>query len=161
MKKLHWIAAATLMVAGAGWMLEGAGAASDKIDTKDLVTGQQAFSDYQKEKPGLFHKITAADLPKPFDTKSSQNFPRVVAKPENMWPMAPAGFKVELYAHEGLTEPRQIRLAPNGDFFVADSTPGEIKIFRGRTRGRQAREGVHIRHRIETAIRDCILSRGS
>jgi glucose/arabinose dehydrogenase len=56
-----------------------------------------------------------------------------VAKPENMWPMAPAGFKVDLYTHEGLTEPRQIRLAPNGDFFVADSMPGEIKIFRGRS----------------------------
>jgi glucose/arabinose dehydrogenase len=47
--------------------------------------------------------------------------------------MAPAGFKVELYAHEGITEPRQIRMAPNGDFFVADSMPGEIKIFRGRS----------------------------
>ncbi len=50
-----------------------------------------------------------------------------------MWPMAPAGFKVELYTHEGLTEPRQIRMAPNGDFFVADSMPGEIKVFRGRS----------------------------
>src|ERR1700722_12186036 len=133
MKKLHWIIAAGLMAAGASWMLEGAGASSDKIDTKDLVTGQQAFADYRSEKPGLFHKITVADLPKPYDTKSSQNFPRVVPKPDNMWPLAPAGCKVELYVHDGLTEPRQIRMAPNGDFFVADSTPGEIKIFRGRT----------------------------
>ncbi len=130
MKKLHWIVPAVLIVIGAGWMLEGAGA---KIDSKDLVTGQQAFSDYQKEKPGLFHKITVADLPKPYDTKSSANFPKVVPKPDNMWPLAPAGFKVELYVHEGVTEPRQIRMAPNGDFFVADSMPGEIKIFRGRT----------------------------
>jgi hypothetical protein len=64
---------------------------SRKIDTKDsaparLLTGQQAFSDYQKEKPGLFHKITAADLPKPYATKSSANFPKVVPKPDNMWP---------------------------------------------------------------------------
>ena len=34
---------------------------------------------------------------------------------------------------KGSTEPRQIRMAPNGDFFVADSMPGEIKIFRGRS----------------------------
>ncbi len=87
----------------------------------------------KSEKPGLFHKITPADLPKPYATKSSANFPKIVPKPDNMWPMAPAGFKVELYTHEGLTEPRQIRMAPNGDFFVADSMPGEIKIFRGRT----------------------------
>lgn len=132
MKKLLWMVPAGLAVAGAGWILQGAGK-NDKIDTKDLVTGQQAFADYRTEKPGLFHKITAADLPKPYDTKSAQNFPRVVPKPENMWPLAPAGFKVELYTHEGLTEPRQIRMAPNGDFFVADSMPGEIKIFRGRS----------------------------
>jgi len=48
-----------------------------------------------------------------------------------MWPQAPAGFKVELYA-TGLGEPRQIRTAPNGDFFMADSHKGEIQIFRGR-----------------------------
>ncbi|MBV9771663.1 MAG: sorbosone dehydrogenase family protein [Bryobacterales bacterium] len=124
---------AGLTIAGTGWILDGAGGKTDKIDTKDLVTGQQAFADYRTEKPGLFHKITPADLPKPYATKSSQNFPRVVPKPENMWPEAPAGFKVELYAHEGLTEPRQIRMAPNGDFFVADSMPGEIKVFRGRS----------------------------
>ena len=132
MKKLYWLVPAGLMIASASWILQGAGGKSGKIDSKDLVTGQQAFADYRTEKPGLFHKITAADLPKPYDTKSSANFPRVVAKPDNMWPLAPAGFKVELYTHEGLTEPRQIRMAPNGDFFVADSTPGEIKVFRGR-----------------------------
>jgi len=134
MKKLCWMIPAALTVAGAGWIVQGAGK-TDKIDTKDLLTGQQAFSDYQKEKPGLFHKITPADLPKPYATKSSANFPKVVPKPDNMWPMAPAGFKVELYAHEGITEPRQIRMAPNGDFFLAESSSGKITVFRGITSG--------------------------
>src|SRR5579863_6571955 len=40
---------ASLAIVGAAWILLGAGGKSDKIDTKDLVTGQQAFSDYQKE----------------------------------------------------------------------------------------------------------------
>ena len=130
MRKLFWMVPAGLTIAGAVWILQGAGGKTDKIDSKDLVTGQQAFSDYKKEKPGLFHKITVADLPKPYDTKSSANFPKVVPKPDNMWPMAPPGFKVELYVHEGLSEPRQIRMAPNGDFFVADSSAKDIKIFR-------------------------------
>ena len=92
MKKLYWMVPAGLIIAGTSWMLQAAGGKSDKIDSKDLVTGQQAFADYRTEKPGLYHKITAADLPKPYDTKSSANFPKVVAKPDNMWPMAPAGF---------------------------------------------------------------------
>jgi glucose/arabinose dehydrogenase len=132
MRNLLWMIPASLAVVGAAGVLLGAGK-NDKIDSKDLVTGQQAFADYKTEKPGLFHKITPADLPKPYATKSSANFPRIVPKPDNMWPTAPAGFKVELYTHEGLTEPRQIRMAPNGDFFVADSMPGEIKVFRGRS----------------------------
>ena len=48
-------------------------------------------------------------------------------------PQAPAGFKVGMYVSEGLTNPRQIRTAPNGDYFVADTSAGAVKIFRGIT----------------------------
>ena len=120
--------AAGLGVAAVGWI---AGAEAGKVDSKNVLTGPAAFADYRSIKPGQLHRISADDLPKPFATKSTANPPRVVAKPDSMWPQAPAGFKVELYA-SGLGEPRQIRTAPNGDFFVADSHAGEIKIFRGR-----------------------------
>jgi glucose/arabinose dehydrogenase len=128
MKKLHWIVIAGLSIAAAGWI---AGADASKLDGKSVLTGQAAFADYRSIKPGEFHKITVDDLAKPFATKSTANFPRLAPKPENMWPQAPEGFKVELYA-SGLDEPRQIRTAPNGDFFVAESHQGEITIFRGR-----------------------------
>ncbi|HJT90250.1 MAG TPA: sorbosone dehydrogenase family protein, partial [Bryobacteraceae bacterium] len=89
----------------------------------------------QSLKPGTFHKITTEDLPKPFATKSSANFARTIPRPEGAWPQAPAGFKVELYA-TGLDTPRQIRRAPNGDFFVVESgsqrKPGSVLVFRGR-----------------------------
>ena len=47
-----------------------------------------------------------------------------------MLPIAPKGFKVELYA-TGLDNPRLIRTAPNGDLFLAESETGKIKVFRG------------------------------
>ena len=50
--------------------------------------------------------------------------------PKNAWPQAPAGFKVDLYASD-LNNPREIRTAPNGDLFVAESEPGDVKVFRG------------------------------
>ncbi len=90
------------------------------------------FTDYRYEKPGISHKINVADLPEPFATPSSGNGPQLVPRPENAWPQVPAGFKVELYA-SGLNEPRLIRTAPNGDFFVAESRKGEILVFRGIT----------------------------
>ena len=88
------------------------------------------FTDYRFEKPGNIRKITLKDLPAPLATSSSGNGPQLVPRPEKAWPQAPPGFKVELYA-TGLDEPRLIRTAPNGDFFVAESHTGEIKIFRG------------------------------
>jgi glucose/arabinose dehydrogenase/mono/diheme cytochrome c family protein len=88
------------------------------------------FTDYRFEKPGTSHKITPADLPKPYATKSAANSPKVVPRPSDAWPKAPAGFSVQQFA-TGLDGPRLIITAPNGDFFVAESDPGDIKVFRG------------------------------
>ena len=88
------------------------------------------FTDFRYEAPGTTHKITVADLPEPFASKSSNNGPEVVARPANAWPVAPAGFKVEMYA-SGLDNPRLLRTAPNGDIFLAESDPGKILVFRG------------------------------
>ena len=90
------------------------------------------FTDYRYEKPGTVRKITPQDLPKPYATKSADNGPDVVDRPKNAWPQAPAGFKVELYTAD-VKQPRKILTAPNGDFFVAESHSGDIKIFRGIT----------------------------
>ncbi len=90
------------------------------------------FTDFRYEKPGTTRKITVADLPQPYATESAQNGPEVVSRPENAWPVAPAGFKVELYAG-GLDSPRLLRTAPNGDIFLAESAAGRIRVFRGMT----------------------------
>ena len=62
----------------------------------------------------------------------AQNGAELVARPENAWPLAPAGFKVELFA-SGLKNPRWMRTAPNGDIFLAEMQPGRIRVFRGMT----------------------------
>jgi len=90
------------------------------------------YTDYRFEKPGTVRKITLKDLPAPFATSSAGNGPEVVPRPENAWPQVLPGFKVELYT-TGLDEPRLIRTAPNGDFFVAESHPGNVRVFRGIT----------------------------
>jgi glucose/arabinose dehydrogenase len=100
---------------------------------KNVLTGEKAFASFSDVKAGTWRHITAADLPKPFATSSSSNGARVVPRPANAWPVAPAGFKVGLYA-TGLQNPRLIRRAPNGDLFMAETTGrGSIKIFRGMT----------------------------
>jgi glucose/arabinose dehydrogenase len=110
---------------------------------KEVLTGQAAFTDYRSQKPGIRHKITVADLPKPFSTESAGNGPTLVPRPKDAWPVAPAGFHVDLYA-SGLDGPRLIRTAPNGDLFVAETHAGEIKVFRGVTKdGKPAQTSVY------------------
>jgi len=101
-------------------------------NAQSAASPQAPFTDYRYEKPSTIHKITAKDLPAPYATNSASNWPKVVDRPKNAWPQAPAGFKVELFA-SGLDEPRKIVTAPNGDIFLAESHKGEIKIFRGIT----------------------------
>ncbi len=104
----------------------------DESNVKNVITGQAAFHSYKDEKPGIFRKITVADLPQPFATKGASNGPDVVAKPADAWPQAPRGFKVELYADQ-LAGPREIRRAPNGDLFVAETDASTVEVYRGIT----------------------------
>lgn len=120
--------------AGAGARAKTPPASTGSAEPADLKlpAPKAPFTDFRFEKPGIIRKITLKDLPEPFETPSAGNGPKVVPRPEKAWPQVPAGFNVELYA-SGLNEPRLIRTAPNGDFFVAESHGGDIKVFRGIT----------------------------
>ncbi len=95
----------------------------------ETKTGKDALGDWSTDAPGVRRKITMADLAKPFDTPSSNNGPKVVKRPEGAWPKAPKGFEVTEYA-TGLTEPRVIVRAPNGDLFVSESRAGRVRVLR-------------------------------
>ncbi len=94
------------------------------------ITGQAAFTDYSQERPGVRRKITVADLPEPKEAESVDNGPTVIPRPDGAWPVAPPGFRVQLYA-QGFKEPRLMRTAPNGDIFLADSHGDKIMVLRG------------------------------
>ena len=95
-----------------------------------VLTGQSAFTDALHESPGTRRHLTVADLPAPAPDQSVDNGPSVVDRPANAWPIAPNGFKVDMYI-TGLDNPRLLRVAPNGDLFLAESSSGKIKVFRG------------------------------
>ena len=131
---------------GAGVLIVTAGPRRDTSDVKNVITGKEAFDSYQTEKPGVFRKITVADLPQPYATEGVSNAPTVVPRPADAWPKAPEGFKVDLYA-EQLAGPREIRTAPNGDFFVSQSRKGEVVVFRGITHdGKPGQKSVFASH---------------
>ena len=124
------------------------------IHAQQAINGQAGFADYTQQKPGVRRKITVADLPEPKASESVDNGPTLVQRPEGAWPVAPAGFTVQLYAGGDAATPMQrsenkkeihaptsgtfvmpriIHVAPNGDLFVADSQAGSILVLRGVT----------------------------
>jgi len=97
-----------------------------------VLKGPAAFTDAAHESPGTRRHVTVGDLPAPAPDQSVDNGPSMVSRQANAWPIAPKGFKVELYA-TGLDNPRLLRVAPNGDLFLAESESGKIRVFRGVT----------------------------
>jgi glucose/arabinose dehydrogenase len=94
-----------------------------------VLTGRDALGDWTTDAPGLRRRLALEDLPKPFDTRSANNFPRVVPRPKGAMPRAPKGFQVSEFA-AGLRNPRKIVTAPSGDVFVAESMPNRIRLLR-------------------------------
>jgi glucose/arabinose dehydrogenase len=115
-------AAAVVVLAGAGALRA---AAEDGSGT--LLKGKAAFGSWQQDKPGLRRLIKPQDLP-PVG-KSTPNFSEVAPVPPGAKPRVPPGFLVEMVA-SGYASPRAIRVAPNGDLFVAASASNTIRVLR-------------------------------
>src|SRR5260221_11014625 len=75
------------------------------------------------------HDIRIEQLPAPFATPSAGNSPRVVKQPANAALHLPPGFHVAVFA-DGLDDPREMLLAPNGDVLVAEPGAGRILVLR-------------------------------
>jgi glucose/arabinose dehydrogenase len=120
MAKRAWVTAAVVL----GWSVATASAAEPIV-----LKGKDAFGNWQNDTPGTSRLIRPEDLPKPGATPSSANVSRAVSRPTEAAPQVPPGFKISLFA-EGLNEPRIIRVAPNGDIFVAETRGNRIRVLR-------------------------------
>jgi glucose/arabinose dehydrogenase/cytochrome c551/c552 len=85
--------------------------------------------DWLHAAPGVKHHIMLADLPAPFSTTSAGNGPKTVRQPPNAALAVPPGFTVRLFA-AGLSNPRLLRVAPNGDIFIAETSQNRIRVLR-------------------------------
>ena len=104
-------------------------ASSALAQSTDVRTGAAAFGTWEGDTPGVSRHIRATDLPRPSHHNNDpeepdfKRMPKVVEAPQGKMPDVPKGFAVQVFA-KGLKQPRIIRVAPNGDIFVAESTSG-------------------------------------
>ncbi len=93
------------------------------------LTGAAAYGDWHADAPGVVRHITADAMPPPNATLSAHRAPSVVTRPAGALLHVPPGFEVEPFA-AGLERPRLLRVAPNGDVFVAESDAGRVRVLR-------------------------------
>lgn len=91
------------------------------------LTGPAAMGDWTTDAPGVTRKITLDALPPP-GSKPGIAFPQVEARPADAELKVPPGFKVDAFAK--LDGPRELRTAPNGDVFVAETAAGRVSVLR-------------------------------
>jgi glucose/arabinose dehydrogenase len=91
-------------------------------------TGAAAYGDWRSDTPGVTRKITPADLGPPVMMAPGVAPPSVAPQPAGAALKTLPGFKVAAFAK--LDAPRALRVAPNGDIFVAESMPGVVRVLR-------------------------------
>jgi glucose/arabinose dehydrogenase len=85
--------------------------------------------DWHNDAPGVKHYVKLAALPAPYSTPSAGNGPQVVSQPADARLSVPPRFAVRLFA-AGLSGPRLLRVAPNGDIFIAETRENRIRVLR-------------------------------
>jgi glucose/arabinose dehydrogenase len=93
------------------------------------LTGKDAYGGWTTSKPGVRRLIMPNDMPPPFATEFESSRAELIERPEGAVPQLPEGFAATLIA-DGLERPRVIRVAPNGDIFLAESGAGAVRVIR-------------------------------
>ncbi len=94
-----------------------------------LLLAGATYGDWHDDAPGVVRHFTPEAMPPPFATGSAGRAPSVVARPAGATLRVPPGFVVDQFA-SGLERPRTLRVAPNGDVFIAESGAARIRVFR-------------------------------
>ncbi|MDB5907950.1 MAG: L-sorbosone dehydrogenase [Massilia sp.] len=127
-KKMNWRRRAPGLSAVVICLL-GSGLVVAQQERAAVLKGQAAFGDWHSDKPGVRRLLTPRDMPPPGNNAQTRKIAKVVPMPAGARPQVPAGFSVELVAF-GLHGPRAIRVAPNGDLFVAESESNTVRVLR-------------------------------
>jgi glucose/arabinose dehydrogenase len=94
-----------------------------------LLTPMLSGAGWAVDRPGQHFELKPSDLPKPYASPAVANNNEAIPRPAGMMPQAPKGFTVSIYA-TGLTLPRFMAVAPNGDVFLSERLASKVTLLR-------------------------------
>jgi glucose/arabinose dehydrogenase len=121
------VCSAILLAGIASFFASGSARTEMNREDNKVLVGAAAFGDWHNDAPGIRRLITAQGLPE--IGKDGPDYAEIVPRPAGAMPRVPDGFSVALVA-SGLAQARVIRMAPNGDLFVTNSSANEVRVYR-------------------------------
>jgi glucose/arabinose dehydrogenase len=114
-------------------------------DQQAVRSGAAAFGSWHDDAPGVTRKFSVDDLKAPkagtdLEKPDDSYHAKIAPRPDKALPQVPPGFSVELFA-QGLKQPRVLRVAPNGDLFLAETGSGRILVYKADANGKP--DGTH------------------
>lgn len=118
--------------------------AAPALAVETVKTGKAAFGSWKDDAPGVTRKITAKDMPEAAPNPEESAFAQPVPMPDGAKPKLPPGYSAEMIADK-IENPRTLRVAPNGDVFVADSKANQIRVYRLGKSGKVEKTSVFVK----------------
>jgi len=94
-----------------------------------IVSAAAAGLTAAADAPGMKHQIRVQDMPKPYATPAVDNSSQKVPPPNGWLPHVAKGFAITAFA-SGLTNPRWMAVAANGDVFLSEPRAGKVTLLR-------------------------------
>lgn len=125
--------AAAVIISGAAMLCSAQQSEGDRTGAAPLpqVIGMEKMPQFS---------FDPAKIPPPFATESARRNSRIILQPANAKLNVPKGFKMNVFAEGGFSQPRWMALAPNGDVFLADSRANSIIVLRDKNKDGIAEE---------------------
>lgn len=101
--------------------------ACQSVSSQKIPPSNAAVQSYSSSAKPI--RIQVRDLPSPFATESASKKVQVISRPQNGGLQVPKGFTAKPFA-QGLSRPRWLMVAPNGDVFLSESYDNRVRLLR-------------------------------
>jgi glucose/arabinose dehydrogenase len=110
-------------------LLASCGNTAASITDPTPISSSESGSETRPSQTVQKIQVRVEDLPSPYASNSASQPPQVIPRPAGAKLQVPPGFTAQIFA-QGLSQPRWLTVAPNGDVLLAESYDNRIRLLR-------------------------------
>jgi glucose/arabinose dehydrogenase len=110
-------------------LLASCGNTAASITDPTPIASSESLSEIRPSQTVQKIQVRVEDLPSPYASNSASQPPQVIPRPAGAKLQVPPGFTAQIFA-QGLSQPRWLTVAQNGDVLLAESYDNRIRLLR-------------------------------